>query len=135
MAITEEQYQRLSPLFPAARRKPKRSNREVRNAVRYLAAPGCPGRGLPESYGNWPTVYMRWSRWQERGTLTLIFAARPELRGNRIKSCTGGAMRGSGFFGWRKGFRRIFPRYDPRDPRYRGFVRLACSFELLRRRF
>ena len=44
-------------------------------------------------------------------------------------------MRGSGFFGRLKGFRRIFTRYDPRDPRYLGFVRLACSFELLRRRF
>ena len=97
MEITEEQYQRLAPLFPVARRKLKRSNREVRNAIRYLAEQGCPGRGLPESYGNWPAVYMRWSRWKERGTLTLVFAAQPELRGNRIRSCTGGAMRGSGF--------------------------------------
>ena len=86
MAITEEQYQRLSPLFPVARRKPKRSNREVRNAVRYMAEPGCQGRGLLESFGNWPTFYMRWSCWKERGTLTLVFAARQELRGNRIRS-------------------------------------------------
>lgn len=40
---------------------------------------------------------------------------------------------GERFFGRLKGFRRIFTRYDQRDPRYPGFVRLACSFELLRR--
>ena len=39
------------------------------------------------------------------------------------------------FFGRLKRFRRIFTRYDQRDPRYLGFVRLACSFELLRRLF
>ena len=39
------------------------------------------------------------------------------------------------FFGRLKGFRRIFTRYDQRDPMYPGFVRLACSFELLRRLF
>lgn len=79
MAIPEEQYQRIEHLFPVARRKPKRSNREVRNAVLYLAEQGCQGRGRPESFGNWPTVYMRWSRWKERGTLALVFAPRQEL--------------------------------------------------------
>lgn len=79
MEITEEQYQRISPLFPVARRKPKRSNREVRNAVLYLAAQGCQGRGLPESFGNWPPVYMRWARWNDRGALARVFAARQEL--------------------------------------------------------
>ena len=40
---------------------------------------------------------------------------------------------GERFFGRLKRFRRIFTRYDQLDPRYLGFVRLACSFELLRR--
>ena len=79
MEITEEQYQRISHLFPVARRKPKLSNREVLNAVLYLAEQGCQGRGLPENFGNWPTVYMRWSRWNERGTLALVFAELQEL--------------------------------------------------------
>ena len=30
-----------------------------------------------------------------------------------------------------KRFRRIFTRYDQRDPMYLGFVLLACVFELL----
>ena len=39
------------------------------------------------------------------------------------------------FFGRLKRFRRVFTRYDQRDPRYLGFVLLACSFELLRSLF
>ena len=38
---------------------------------------------------------------------------------------------GERFFGRLKRFRRIFTRYDQRDPRYLGFVLLAGSFELL----
>ena len=78
MEITEEQYQRVKHLFPVARGGVKLSNREVRNAVLYRAEQGCQGRGLPESFGNGPTVYMRWSRWNERGVLAQVFA---ELQG------------------------------------------------------
>ena len=79
MEITEEQYQRVAHLFPVARRKAKLSNLQVLNAVLYLAEQGCKWRGLPESFGNWHTVYMRWSRWNERGTLALVFAELQEL--------------------------------------------------------
>ena len=50
MEITEGQYQRIAP----------------RNAILYLADPGCKWRGLPESFGPWHTVYMRWRPWNER---------------------------------------------------------------------
>lgn len=79
MEITEEQYQRIAPLFPVVRGWVKLSNREVLNAVLYLAEQGCKWRGRPESFGNWHTVYTRWSRWNERGTLALVFAALQEL--------------------------------------------------------
>ena len=38
-------------------------------------------------------------------------------------------------FGRLKRFRRIFTRYDQLDPRYLGFVLLACIYELLNRLF
>ncbi len=79
MEITEEQYQRVKHLFPVARGRVKLSNLAVLNAVLYLAEQGCQGWGLPESFGNWHTVYMRWSRWNERGVLAQVFAARQEL--------------------------------------------------------
>ena len=79
MEITEEQYQRVEHLFPVARGGVKLSNLPVLNAVLYLAEQGCQGRGLPESFGNWHTVYMRWSRWNERGVPAQVFAALQEL--------------------------------------------------------
>ena len=79
MEITEKQYQRISHLFPVARRKAKLSNLQVLNVVLYLAEQGCQGRGLPENFGNWHTVYMRWSRWNEWGVPAQVFAALQEL--------------------------------------------------------
>ena len=80
MEITEEQYQRVEHLFPIARGRVKLSNLAVLNAVLYLAEQGCQGRGLPESFGPWHAVYMRWQRWNERGLLARVFAELPELR-------------------------------------------------------
>ena len=62
MEITEGQYQRIAP----------------RNAILYLAEPGCKWRGLPESFGPWHTVYMRWRPWNKRGVLARVFAELPE---------------------------------------------------------
>ena len=79
MEITEEQYQQIAPLFPVARRKPKLTNLAVLNAVLYLAEQGCKWRALPARFGPWHTVYMRWSRWNERGLMVRVFAELPEL--------------------------------------------------------
>ena len=79
MEITEEQYQRIAPLFPVARRKAKLTNLAVLNAVLYLAEQGCKWRGLPERFGPWHTVYMRWWRWNEQGLMVRVFAELPEL--------------------------------------------------------
>ena len=79
MEIPEEQYQQVDPLFPVARCGVKLTNLEVLNAVLYLAEQGCQGRGLPERFGPWHTVYMRWWRWNEQGLLARVFAELPEL--------------------------------------------------------
>lgn len=36
-------------------------------AVLYLARTGCPWRDLPDEFGTWSTVYMRFRRWEETG--------------------------------------------------------------------
>ena len=79
MEITEEQYQRVDHLFPVARGGVKLTNLEVLNAVLYLAEQGCKWRALPERFGHWHTVYMRWWRWNEQGLLARVFAELPEL--------------------------------------------------------
>ena len=79
MEIPEEQYQQVAHLFPVQRGNVKLSNRQVLNAVLYLAEQGCKWRGLPERFGPWHTVYMRWQRWNEQGALAQVFAGLQEI--------------------------------------------------------
>lgn len=41
--------------------------REFLEAVLFLARTGTPWRDLPEEFGRWSAVYMRFRRWEERG--------------------------------------------------------------------
>ena len=43
-------------------------HRMVINGVFFRARAGCPWRDLPESFGNWKTVYNRHRRWSLDGT-------------------------------------------------------------------
>ena len=79
MKITEKQYQRVDHLFPVARGGGKLTNLTVLNAVLYLAEQGYKRRALPERFGPWHTVYMRWQRRNERGLRVRVFAELPEL--------------------------------------------------------
>ena len=48
-------------------RPPKISHYNVFCAVLYILRTGIPWRDLPEIYGNWHTIYTRFSRWSEKG--------------------------------------------------------------------
>jgi len=39
------------------------TNRDVLNAILYVAEHGCKWRGLPKRFGNWHTIYTRMNRW------------------------------------------------------------------------
>lgn len=41
--------------------------REFLEAVLYMARTGSPWRDLPEEFGAWSAVYMRFRRWEESG--------------------------------------------------------------------
>ena len=42
-------------------------NRMFINAVMYVAKCGIPWRDLPERFGNWNTIYVRFRRWAKKG--------------------------------------------------------------------
>lgn len=42
---------------------------------------GCKWRALPKKYGKWHTIYMKFSRWSENGTIQRIFE---EMQAQRI---------------------------------------------------
>jgi transposase len=71
--ITEAQYRRIEPILPRQRGNVRLSNREVLNAILYVAEQGCKWRGLPKHFGHWHTIYTRMNRWSKSGVLDRLF--------------------------------------------------------------
>lgn len=73
--LTQEQWQRLEPLIPAA--KPGGRPRSVEiwdilNAIFYVLCEGCRWRNLPGDFPNWQTVYTYFRNWRLDGTWVSI---------------------------------------------------------------
>ena len=80
MELSDDQYAMLSPLLPVQRGNVKIHNRQLLNALLYIAENGCKWRRLPKEYGNWHTIYTRLRRWADKGVLERIFTALQEQR-------------------------------------------------------
>jgi transposase len=83
--ITEAQYRRIEPILPRQRGNVRLSNREVLNAILYVAEQGCKWRGLPKRFGNWHTIYTRMNRWSKSGVLDRLFEKLQQEQVVRIK--------------------------------------------------
>ena len=81
MEITQAQYHRIEHCLPTQRGNVSRVNRNVLNAMLYVAEHGCTWRGLPERFGNWHTLYTRMNRWAKNGELDRVFV---ELQRSQI---------------------------------------------------
>ena len=75
MTITHEQFRRIEHLMPVQRRKSKLDNYDFLCALLYIIENSCKWRALPEKYGRWHTVYVKFNRWSKDGTLERIFEA------------------------------------------------------------
>ena len=73
MELTHSQYERIAPHLPVQRGNVRFSNRQVLNAILYVAEHGCKWRGLPKRFGNWHTIYTRMNRWSKNGVLDQVF--------------------------------------------------------------
>ena len=58
-----------------ARKPAKISNYEFMCAMLYIIENCCKWRALPKKYGNWHTIYMRFSRWSKNCTIAKILKA------------------------------------------------------------
>lgn len=72
--LTDEQFERIEDLLPEVEGRgcPYKDHRQVINGIFWILRSGAPWRDLPERYGNWKTVYDRFRRWAEDGTLERI---------------------------------------------------------------
>jgi transposase len=73
MELTEQQYEQIKDALPLQRGNVSLSNRDVLNAILYVAEHGCKWRGLPARFGNWHTIYTRMNRWSKSGVLDRVF--------------------------------------------------------------
>ena len=75
MQITQEKYEKIAKYLPVQRGNVSMTNLQLINAILYVTENGCKWRALPESYGNWHTIYVRMNRWSKNGVLERVFAA------------------------------------------------------------
>jgi transposase len=85
MEITAAQFSRIEPYLPRQRGNVSHENRQVINAILYVAENGCKWRALPKRFGNWHTIYTRMNRWAKNGVLDRVFEKLQEEQLIRIK--------------------------------------------------
>jgi putative transposase len=76
--LKDHQWERMQPHLPGKPSDPGRTgadNRLFVEAILWLARTGVPWRDLPDSFGNWNSVFVRFSRWSKDGVWDRLFAA------------------------------------------------------------
>lgn len=69
-------WRRIEPLLhgkDSDRGVAAKDNRLFVEAVLWIARTGAPWRDLPDEFGRWHTVYMRYNRWSKKGVWQQIF--------------------------------------------------------------
>ena len=79
MILTKKQFKKIKYLMPKSRKRPVVSNYRFMCALLYMIENGCKWRALPEKYGKWHTIYMRFSRWSKKGIINQIFEKLQEM--------------------------------------------------------
>ncbi len=78
LILKDHQWRRMEPHLPGKPGDPGRTaadNRLFVEAVLWLARTGAPWRDLPKNFGNWNSVFVRFSRWSKDGVWDRLFAA------------------------------------------------------------
>lgn len=76
--LRDDQWAIIEPFVPGGRkgkRGPRSDGRKFINALLWLARSGARWRDIPERYGKYQTIKMRYYRWLEKGIVDTIFQA------------------------------------------------------------
>lgn len=72
--INNQMWERLQSLLPKKQAgRPGKDDRLFLEAVCWVIRTGAPWRDLPLDYGNWKSVYNRYSRWIKTERLSAVF--------------------------------------------------------------
>ena len=74
--LTEEQWRQMEHLLPGregCRGVRAEDNFLFVNAIIWMARTGAPWRDLPDRFGNWNSVFQRFSRWTKQGVWRKVF--------------------------------------------------------------
>jgi transposase len=77
-ALRDDQWERIKDLLPGQPGKAganAKDNRLFVEAVLYRYRTGIPWRALPERFGDFRVVHMRFSRWSRKGVWQQVFEA------------------------------------------------------------
>ena len=78
LILRDDQWERMSAhIIGDARTRGSsgRDNRMFIEAVLWIVRTGSPWRDLPEVFGEWNSIFRRFSRWSHKGIWWRIFAA------------------------------------------------------------
>ena len=76
--LSDAQWDRISGLIigrPDQRGSTGRDNRMFVEGVLWIVRTGSPWRDLPEAFGEWNSVFRRFSRWSAKGVWLRMFEA------------------------------------------------------------
>jgi len=73
LLLSDEQWKRLAPLFDGNLTQAGSNNRQFVEAVLWYIQSGKPWKRMPKYYGNWNSVYIRFSRWKKYGLWDEVF--------------------------------------------------------------
>ena len=74
--MTDEQWEQISSLFPVYKTgHPPKDNRLMLNTIPWIARSSAAWHDPSERYSSWKTVYSRFCKWRNDGTLYTLFCA------------------------------------------------------------
>ena len=73
--LTDWQWQIFDPLLPdrGERGPPIKDKRRTVNGILWVLRTGAPWRDMPKRYGNWNSVFVRFTRWSKLGVWDAAF--------------------------------------------------------------
>lgn len=73
--LSDSEWERISDFFPVSKtgRPPKWDNRTMFNAILWLARSGSAWEDIPSRYPPHQSVYSRFCKWRDDGTLETVF--------------------------------------------------------------